>query len=63
MRKLLHKRRQIRTWFVTGCSTGIGRGIAKAVLKAGDQAEAARILERLSDQERAFLMKMLRRAA
>lgn len=28
----------MRTWFVTGCSTGIGRGIAKAVLKAGDQA-------------------------
>jgi NAD(P)-dependent dehydrogenase (short-subunit alcohol dehydrogenase family) len=26
------------TWLVTGCSSGIGRGIAKAVLKNGDNA-------------------------
>jgi len=28
----------MRTWLITGCSTGIGRGIAKAVLDFGDQA-------------------------
>ena len=28
----------MRTWLITGCSTGIGRGIAKAVLHSGDQA-------------------------
>lgn len=27
----------MRTWLITGCSTGIGRGIAKAALAAGDQ--------------------------
>jgi NAD(P)-dependent dehydrogenase (short-subunit alcohol dehydrogenase family) len=26
------------TWLITGCSSGIGRGIAKAVLKNGDNA-------------------------
>lgn len=30
--------RNMRTWLITGCSTGIGRGIAKAVLHSGDQA-------------------------
>ena len=28
----------MRTWLITGCSTGIGRGIAKAVLDFGNQA-------------------------
>lgn len=28
----------MRTWLITGCSSGIGAGIAKAVLKSGDQA-------------------------
>lgn len=28
----------MKTWLITGCSSGIGRGIAKAVLKKGDQA-------------------------
>lgn len=28
----------MKTWLITGASTGIGRGIAEAVLKAGDQA-------------------------
>lgn len=28
----------MKTWFITGCSSGIGRGIAKAVLENGDQA-------------------------
>jgi NAD(P)-dependent dehydrogenase (short-subunit alcohol dehydrogenase family) len=27
----------MRTWLVTGCSTGIGRAIAEAVLESGDQ--------------------------
>lgn len=27
----------MKTWLVTGCSTGIGRGIAAAALKAGDR--------------------------
>lgn len=25
----------MKTWLITGCSSGIGRGIAKAVLKKG----------------------------
>ena len=28
----------MKTWHITGCSTGIGRGIAKAVLEKGDNA-------------------------
>jgi len=28
----------MKTWLITGCSTGIGRGIARAVLKSGDRA-------------------------
>ena len=28
----------MKTWLITGCSSGIGKGIAKAVLKNGDQA-------------------------
>ncbi|GMA08381.1 short-chain dehydrogenase/reductase [Tetragenococcus halophilus subsp. flandriensis] len=28
----------MKTWFITGCSSGIGRGIAKAALASGDQA-------------------------
>lgn len=27
----------MKTWFITGCSSGIGRNIAKAALKKGDQ--------------------------
>lgn len=40
----------MKTWFITGCSTGIGRGIAEAVLKKGDQAViTARNKEKLDD--------------
>lgn len=28
----------MKTWLITGCSSGIGKGIARAVLKSGDQA-------------------------
>ena len=28
----------MKTWLITGCSSGIGAGIAKAVLASGDQA-------------------------
>lgn len=28
----------MKTWLITGCSSGIGKGIAKAVLENGDQA-------------------------
>ena len=28
----------MKTWLITGCSSGIGAGIAKAVLRSGDQA-------------------------
>ena len=32
----------MKTWFVTGCSSGIGAGLAKAVLEKGDQAKSDR---------------------
>ena len=32
------ERNNMTTWLITGCSSGIGRGIAKAVLKHGDNA-------------------------
>ena len=28
----------MKTWFITGSSSGIGKGIAKAVLEKGDNA-------------------------
>ncbi|MEO8394166.1 MAG: SDR family NAD(P)-dependent oxidoreductase [Chloroflexota bacterium] len=31
---------QKRTWFVTGCSTGLGRALAEEVLKAGGRVVA-----------------------
>ncbi|CZQ88588.1 oxidoreductase [Trichococcus collinsii] len=38
------------TWLITGCSSGIGRGIAKAVLKNGDNAVVtARNISTLAD--------------
>ena len=40
----------MKTWLITGCSTGIGRGIARAVLKSGDQAiVTARNIARIED--------------
>lgn len=40
----------MKTWLITGASSGIGRGIAEAVLKSGDQAVVtARDENKLSD--------------
>ena len=40
----------MNTWLITGCSSGIGAGIAKAVLKSGDQAiVTARNKEKVMD--------------
>ena len=40
----------MQTWLITGCSSGLGRGIAKAVLKSGDQViVTARRVETLKD--------------
>ena len=40
----------MKTWMITGCSSGIGKGIAKAVLEHGDRAViTARSADRLAD--------------
>ena len=40
----------MQTWLITGCSSGLGRGFAKAVLKSGDQViVTARRVETLKD--------------
>lgn len=40
----------MKTWLITGCSSGIGRGIAEAALKAGEQVVVtARRLETIKD--------------
>lgn len=40
----------MKTWLITGCSSGIGAGIAKAVLKSGNQAiVTARNKEKVMD--------------
>lgn len=42
----------MKTWLITGASTGLGRGIAEAVLQAGDQAVVtARSASRVADFE------------
>lgn len=35
-----------RTWLITGCSSGLGKGIAKAVLARGDRAALTGMRER-----------------
>jgi NAD(P)-dependent dehydrogenase (short-subunit alcohol dehydrogenase family) len=40
----------VSTWFITGCSTGLGRSLAEAVLARGDQAVVtARDVSRVQD--------------
>jgi NAD(P)-dependent dehydrogenase (short-subunit alcohol dehydrogenase family) len=42
--------KRMKTWLITGCSSGLGHGLAKAVLKKGDQAViTARNAETLAD--------------
>ncbi|MGI6205267.1 MAG: SDR family NAD(P)-dependent oxidoreductase [Anaerovoracaceae bacterium] len=50
----------MRVWFITGCSSGLGAGIAKAVLKSGDAAVVtARDRERVSHFEKEYPGKAL----
>lgn len=45
----------MKTWLITGCSSGIGRGIAKAVLKKGDNAVVtARNIDKVADLIEAY---------
>lgn len=50
----------MKTWLITGCSSGIGRGIAAAALKRGDQVVlAARNLEKLREIAKEYPGKAL----
>lgn len=52
--------KQTRTWLITGCSTGIGRGIAEAVLQKGENAVVtARDKSRVKDFEERYPSKAL----
>ena len=45
----------MKTWFITGCSSGLGKSLAKAVLKKGDCAVVtARNTETLTEFEKTF---------
>lgn len=45
----------MKTWLITGCSSGIGRGIAWAALKTGDRVVAtARSLNKLMELTKAY---------
>lgn len=45
----------MKTWFITGCSSGIGAGLAKAVLEKGDQAVVtARSVEKVKGFEEQY---------
>lgn len=54
----------MKTWLITGCSSGIGKGIAEAVLKKGDNAiVTGRNIEELKEfsnnyPETAFIVKL-----
>ena len=49
-----------QTWFITGCSSGLGRGIAKAVLRRGDRAViTARKTESLNTLSQAYPERVL----
>ena len=50
----------MKTWLITGCSSGIGKGIAKAVLESGDQAVVtARNKDKVLDVVEAYPDKAL----
>lgn len=50
----------MKTWFITGCSTGLGRSLARAVLRKGDAAVVtARNPEALHEFEQEFPGKAL----
>lgn len=43
------------TWLITGCSSGLGRGIAKAALKRGENvAVTARNTDRIQELIKAY---------
>ena len=45
----------MKTWLITGCSSGIGKGIAKVALKKGYQVVVtARNTEKLKDLYEAY---------
>ena len=54
----------MKTWLITGCSSGIGKGIANAVLKKGDNAiVTARNIEELKEfkvnyPQTAYILKL-----
>lgn len=51
----------MKTWLITGCSSGLGRSIARAVLEQGDQAVVtARNLEKLQEFTRDYPKTALR---
>jgi len=44
-----------RVWFITGCSSGLGRLLAEEVLKAGDKVVAtARNIGTIADLEKKY---------
>ena len=55
---------KMKTWLITGCSSGIGRGIAKAALENGDSVVlTARKPEMLQDlaaqyEDRALVLSL-----
>lgn len=50
----------MQTWLITGCSSGLGRGFAKAALKSGDQViVTARRVETLKDLADAYPEQVL----
>jgi len=49
------------TWFITGCSAGLGRALAEAVLERGESAAiTARDAGRLEDLAKALSRRVIR---
>ena len=50
----------MNTWFITGCSSGLGRGIAEAALRRGEQvAVTARLPEKVEALAKAYTERAL----